>query len=47
MVVILVFGGQDSTRLQLGLGMQTISQHPKQWKLLAERPELAPPPSRK
>lgn len=40
MVAVLVLGGQDSTRCQLGLGMVTFSGHPKQWALLGEQPEL-------
>ena len=39
-MVLLVFGGYDTTRNQLGLAMQTFSQHPDQWRLLGERPEL-------
>jgi cytochrome P450 len=39
-MVLLVFGGFDTTRNQLGLAMQTFLQHPDQWKLLAERPDL-------
>ncbi|MGH3784920.1 MAG: cytochrome P450 [Pseudonocardiaceae bacterium] len=41
MVNALVFAGQDTTRNQLGLAMTTFTQHPDQWRLLAERPELA------
>lgn len=41
MVSLLVFAGQDTTRNQLGLAMTTFAQHPEQWRLLAERPELA------
>jgi cytochrome P450 len=41
LVVMLVFGGQDTTRNQLGLAMATFSEHPDQWRLLADRPELA------
>ncbi|MGH3901970.1 MAG: cytochrome P450 [Pseudonocardiaceae bacterium] len=37
----LVFAGQDTTRNQLGLAMTTFTRHPEQWRLLAERPELA------
>jgi cytochrome P450 len=37
----LVFAGQDTTRNQLGLAMITFTDHPQQWRLLAERPELA------
>lgn len=39
-VVLLIFGGMDTTRNQLGLAMQTFMKHPDQWRLLAERPEL-------
>lgn len=39
-MVLLVFGGYDTTRNQLGLAMQTFSQNLGQWQLLAERPEL-------
>ncbi|HEX5193562.1 MAG TPA: cytochrome P450 [Solirubrobacteraceae bacterium] len=39
-VVLLIFGGVDTTRSQLGLAMQTFMEHPSQWELLAERPEL-------
>jgi cytochrome P450 len=41
MVVLAVFGGIDTTRNQLGLAMSMFVEHPDQWKLLAERPELA------
>jgi len=41
MVVLAVFGGVDTTRNQLGLAMSMFLQHPDQWRLLAERPELA------
>ena len=39
-LVLLVFGGFDTTRNQLGLAMQCFLDHPDQWQLLAERPEL-------
>lgn len=39
-ILLLIFGGFDTTRNQLGLAMQTFMQHPDQWRLLAERPEL-------
>lgn len=39
-LVLLIFGGFDTTRNQLGLAMQTFAEHPDQWRLLAERPEL-------
>ncbi|GAA4093571.1 cytochrome P450 [Nocardioides kongjuensis] len=39
-MVLLIFGGFDTTRNQLGLAMQTFSRHLDQWRLLAERPDL-------
>jgi cytochrome P450 len=39
-LALLIFGGYDTTRNQLGLAMQTFLAHPDQWRLLAERPEL-------
>ena len=41
MVVLAVFGGIDTTRNQLGLAMSMFVEHPDQWRLLADRPELA------
>ncbi|WP_067812770.1 cytochrome P450 [Actinomadura kijaniata] len=41
-LVLLIFGGYDTTRNQLGLAMQTFLDHPDQWRLLAERPDLGP-----
>jgi cytochrome P450 len=41
MIVALVVGGQDSTRIQLGSAMLLFARHPDQWALLAGRPELA------
>ena len=38
----LLFAGQDTTRQQLGRAVQTFMDHPDQWRLIAERPELAP-----
>ena len=40
-LVILIFGGIDTTRNQLGLGIDLFARHPEQWRLLGERPELA------
>ena len=40
-LVLLIFGGFDTTRNQLGLAMQTFIDHPAQWRLLGERPGLA------
>jgi len=42
MVVVLVLGGQDSTRCSLGHALSLFAEHPNQWALLARRPELAP-----
>ena len=39
-MVLLIFGGFDTTRNQLGLAMQTFSVHRDQWDLLAAHPEL-------
>lgn len=36
----MLFAGFDTTRNQLGLCMVTFADHPEQWALLAERPEL-------
>ncbi len=41
-LVLLVFGGFDTTRNQLGLAMQVFIDHPEQWRLLGQRPDLAP-----
>jgi cytochrome P450 len=41
-LVLLIFGGFDTTRNQLGLAMQAFLDHPGQWRLLAERPRLGP-----
>ncbi len=35
-------GGTDTTRNQLGLAVALLARHPDQWKLLADRPDLAP-----
>jgi cytochrome P450 len=39
-LVFLAFAGMETTRNQLGLALQTLLQHPDQWALLAQRPEL-------
>lgn len=39
-IVLMIFGGMDTTRQQLGLAMSTFLHHRQQWSLLAERPEL-------
>lgn len=41
MIVLAIFGGIDTTRNQIGLAMDMFIQHPDQWALLGERPELA------
>lgn len=41
MIALIIFGGMDTTKNQLGLAMQLFVAHPAQWALLAERPELA------
>src|SRR5690554_6543436 len=41
MIVLAIFGGIVTTRNQLAIAMDTFIQHPEQWKLLAEQPELA------
>ncbi|MGH3172391.1 MAG: cytochrome P450, partial [Streptosporangiaceae bacterium] len=39
-LVLLIFGGFDTTRNQLGLAMRVFLEHTAQWRLLGERPEL-------
>jgi cytochrome P450 len=39
-LVLLIFGGFDTTRNQLGLAMGVFMDHPAQWRLLGEHPEL-------
>lgn len=41
MIVLSIFGGIDTTRNQLGLAMHMFTEHPGQWRLLGENPELA------
>ena len=41
MVNAVIVGGTDTTRNQLGCAVNLFAQHPEQWTLLAERPELA------
>jgi cytochrome P450 len=41
-IVLLIFGGIDTTRNQLGLAVKTFIEHPDQWELLSREPELAP-----
>jgi cytochrome P450 len=42
MVLLLFWAGQDTTALQLGRAMLAFADYPDQWRLLGERPELAP-----
>ncbi|WP_158944025.1 cytochrome P450 [Granulicella sp. S190] len=42
MVLLLFWAGQDTTALQLGRAMLAFANHPDQWQLLRERPDLAP-----
>ena len=43
-LVLMLFGGMDTTRNQIGLVLQTFMRNPEQWELLAQRPEeLAKP----
>jgi len=40
-IVLAIFGGIDTTRNQLGLGIQMFIEHPDQWEKLARNPELS------
>jgi cytochrome P450 len=42
MTSALLFAGQDTTRQQFGLAMQTFLSYPDQWRMLAENPAIAP-----
>ncbi|MCO6010099.1 cytochrome P450 [Actinoallomurus purpureus] len=42
LVLLLVWAGQDTTSRQLGRALVAFSQHPAQWTLLRQRPELLP-----
>ncbi|MGB9305768.1 MAG: cytochrome P450, partial [Mycobacterium sp.] len=42
LAVILLNAGTDTTRNQLAAAVQTLCEHPDQWELLANHPELAP-----
>ncbi len=42
MVNAVIVGGTDTTRNQLACALGVFCEHPEQWALLAERPELAP-----
>ncbi|MBI4885361.1 MAG: cytochrome P450 [Actinobacteria bacterium] len=41
MVNAVIVGGTDTTRNQLGCAVGLFAEHPEQWKLLAEHPDLA------
>lgn len=42
LVLNVLIGGVDTTQSQLAHAVRLLAQHPDQWALLAERPELAP-----
>jgi cytochrome P450 len=42
MIATLLFGGFDTTRMQLGLAMAVFARHPDQWARLGDEPELIP-----
>lgn len=42
MVNAVIVGGTDTTRNQLACSVSLLARYPDQWRLLAERPELAP-----
>lgn len=42
-IVLMLFGGMDTTRNQIGLIMRVFIEHPEQWEMLAANPELARP----
>jgi cytochrome P450 len=42
LVLNVLVGGVDTTQSQLAHAMRLFGAHPEQWRLLAERPELAP-----
>ena len=41
-VSMMLVAGTDTTRLQLGNAIHTFAEHPEQWALLRERPDLVP-----
>jgi cytochrome P450 len=41
LICSVISGGTDTTEAQLAHGMRLFAQHPDQWALLAEKPELA------
>jgi cytochrome P450 len=42
MVNAVIIGGTDTTRNQLGCSVALLAEHPDQWKLLADDPDIAP-----
>jgi cytochrome P450 len=42
MVEAVIVGGTDTTRNQLGCAVALFAEHPDQWAMLAEQPDLAP-----
>ncbi|HZC13998.1 MAG TPA: cytochrome P450, partial [Thermoleophilaceae bacterium] len=42
LVLNVLVGGVDTTQSQLAHAVRLFAEHPDQWRLLAERPELAP-----
>ena len=42
MVEAVIVGGTDTTRNQLGCAVAVFAEHPEQWRLLADQPDLAP-----
>jgi cytochrome P450 len=42
LAVILLVGGTDTARNQLAAAVHALADHPDQWELLGNRPELAP-----
>jgi len=42
LVAFLLNAGTETTRNQLAAAVEVLSEHPDQWALLAEHPELAP-----
>ena len=42
LVLNVLVGGVDTTQSQLAHAVRLLAEHPDQWELLAERPELAP-----
>lgn len=41
LIAALIFGGMDTTKMQLGLAMDLFATHPDQWQKLADDPTLA------